>query len=415
MRKGWEKKKLEEVCSFINRGIAPCYAESSGIRVLNQKCIRDHCINLDFSRWHDAQNKKVPRERFVQRGDVLVNSTGTGTLGRVAQVRTEYSDPITVDAHITIVRPYFDKFFPDFFGYAMMTIEDLITKSGEGCGGQTELSRKVLAEQFTISYPECITEQRRIVDILDDAFARIDKAIENTEKSIANAKELFETCFDNIFIGDLKWTNNKLGNIAEFKNGLNFTKSSQGEIVDIVGVKDFQNNMYVPTSELDSVQIDGALDGSYLLKNNDILTVRSNGNKQLIGRCMLVSHLKNKTSYSGFTIRVRLTRQDEIEPEYLVRYLKTPRVRSMLIDSGNGANINNLNQGILSILPVRYPDKIKQLSIIKITNNYEELFSILKANYTQKLTSLQSLKQSLLAAAFSGELTADFNPDALEL
>jgi len=145
---GWEVKKLGEACSFLSRGISPKYLEKGGACVLNQKCIRDHNVSYDQARRHDFKIKTISPERFIQLGDVLVNSTGTGTLGRVAQVRNIPIEPTTVDSHVTIVRPKPGKFFLDFFGYMLVFIEELIKQAGEGCGGQTELARSVLADKF---------------------------------------------------------------------------------------------------------------------------------------------------------------------------------------------------------------------------------------------------------------------------
>ncbi len=174
---GWETKKLGEVCSFLNRGVSPKYLESGGIAVLNQRCIRDHQINKDFSRRHDLKAKQFGSEKFVRVGDVLINSTGTGTLGRVAQVREEPSEPTTVDSHVTIVRPIPGKFYSDFFGYVLRNIEPEIQESGDGCGGQIELARSVLSEKFTVKYPTSLPEQERIVRILDEAFEAIATAV----------------------------------------------------------------------------------------------------------------------------------------------------------------------------------------------------------------------------------------------
>jgi len=118
-----------EACSFLNRGIAPIYREEGGICILNQRCIRNHRVNYESSRRHNAQAKKVGTDRLLQAGDVLVNSTGTGTLGRVAQLRENPPEPTTVDSHVTIVRPMPGKFYPDFFGYMLMIIEDAIKEA----------------------------------------------------------------------------------------------------------------------------------------------------------------------------------------------------------------------------------------------------------------------------------------------
>jgi len=199
MKVGWKTKKLGEVCSFLNRGISPKYLKAGGICILNQKCVRDHRVTLDPSRRHDVQAKKVGSEKLVRAGDVLVNSTGVGTLGRVAQLRENPPEPTTVDSHVTIVRPKPGEFYPDFFGYMLVIIEDAIKEAGEGCGGQTELARSALAEKFLVHYPESLPEQERIVGILDEAFECIATTKANAEKSLKNARALFESHLQSVF------------------------------------------------------------------------------------------------------------------------------------------------------------------------------------------------------------------------
>ena len=80
---GWERKPIAELTTFVNRGIAPHYDDDAEGLVINQKCIRNGHLDLTLVR-HQAREFKPDRQ--VQPGDVLVNSTGEGTLGRVAQV-----------------------------------------------------------------------------------------------------------------------------------------------------------------------------------------------------------------------------------------------------------------------------------------------------------------------------------------
>lgn len=201
-KENWEYKKLEDICDMINRGISPKYTESDGLCVLNQKCIRDHKINLDLSRLHDIKNKKVDEEKFIKIGDVLINSTGTGTLGRVAQVR-ELDKKIIVDSHITIVRPIKNMFYNDFFGYALIFIEKEIAKSGDGCGGQIELSRNKLKNDFKISYPISISEQKSIVEKLDKLSIETKKLEENYKEKLSNLEELKKSILEKAFNGEL--------------------------------------------------------------------------------------------------------------------------------------------------------------------------------------------------------------------
>lgn len=199
---GWEEKTLGDVCVLINRGVSPKYLDKNGVIVLNQKCIRDHKISFEQSRFHDGIAKKISPEKMVQLGDVLINSTGTGTLGRVAQVR-EKLENVTVDSHVTIVRPIPDLFYIDFFGWALIFIEEEIAKRGEGCGGQTELARNTLKNDFTICYPSSLTEQQKIVQKLDLLSAETKRLEAIYQQKIDNLEELKKSILQKAFNGEL--------------------------------------------------------------------------------------------------------------------------------------------------------------------------------------------------------------------
>jgi type I restriction enzyme S subunit len=144
VKDGWQVKSLGDVCEFIGRGTSPKYVAEGGIQVLNQRCVRDHRVLVGDARRHDDRAKPVAQVRLLKTGDVLVNSTGVGTLGRVAQVHSALPEPTTVDSHVSIVRPYPGLFSGRFFGYAMQSIEADLKLAGQGSGGQTELSRDAL-------------------------------------------------------------------------------------------------------------------------------------------------------------------------------------------------------------------------------------------------------------------------------
>ena len=183
---GWESSYLEGVSSFISRGISPKYIESGGVRVLNQKCIRNHRINYDLARRHDIDLKKVSEERFIRLGDILINSTGQGTLGRVAQVRKEPNELTTIDSHITIVRPKSELFYLDYFGYAAIAIEKIIQDAGQGASGQTELAKSKVQNDFQICFPRSFSEQEAEVKRLDIVFEEIEITLKNLTKSKTN-------------------------------------------------------------------------------------------------------------------------------------------------------------------------------------------------------------------------------------
>ena len=202
----WEMKALGEICEMIKRGSQPKYTESAdGEIVLNQKCIRDHKINLSVARKHDTSKKTINKERYIQLGDGLINSTGTGTLGRVAQVR-ELDFSAFVDTHITIVRPKKEVFYLDFFGWALIYIEKIIQKSGEGASGQTELSRKVV-EKLIISYPNEMKQQKKIVQKLDSLSVECKKIEAIYAQKIADLEEMKKSVLQKAFSGQLNTIN----------------------------------------------------------------------------------------------------------------------------------------------------------------------------------------------------------------
>lgn len=190
--------KLEDICDVISRGISPKYTDpENGVIVLNQRCIRDKQILFEFARKHDVSAKKVQEIKYVMDGDILVNSTGHGTLGRTA-LAMDIKEPILVDSHITIIRPKNGFFIPKYFAYLIGTCESDFVTMATGTSGQTELPRSLLNE-YEISYARSLEVQRDIVTRLDAAFERIDRATYLTQKKINHLKNLKQTMLDKAF------------------------------------------------------------------------------------------------------------------------------------------------------------------------------------------------------------------------
>ena len=137
---GWRILELKSICSLITKGITPQYDESSNQLVIGQKCIRERKIDLSIARKHIP---KQINEKWVQYGDVLINSTGIGTLGRPAQVWFQKKN-VTVDSHVTIVRTnrQNDKMF---IGQYFLGKQILLESYATGSTGQADLSKERLA------------------------------------------------------------------------------------------------------------------------------------------------------------------------------------------------------------------------------------------------------------------------------
>ena len=136
---GWQRTKVVTLTSYLKRGVAPQYDDLAEGFAINQKCIRDGKLDLSFAR---HQSRDVSADRQIRFGDVLVNSTGEGTLGRVAQVLTQLSNCI-VDSHVTIVRPKHNVPI-HYFGMTLKAWEVHFSTMGRGATNQTELSPTVI-------------------------------------------------------------------------------------------------------------------------------------------------------------------------------------------------------------------------------------------------------------------------------
>jgi type I restriction enzyme S subunit len=188
----WRETPLSALCSYLNRGAAPAYTETGGLLVLNQKCVRDQRVTFDLARRTDSERKPVADERLLRPLDILVNSTGVGTLGRVAQVR-ELPEPATFDSHVTVIRPDPREVDPLYLGMAIRSIESDIEKLGEGSTGQTELARDRLGA-FTVHVPSR-EEQQAIAHILGTLDDKIELNRRMNETLEAMARALFKSWF----------------------------------------------------------------------------------------------------------------------------------------------------------------------------------------------------------------------------
>ena len=295
------------------------------------------------------------------------------------------------------------KIFPKYLHYHMLLYwKELGTKLQYGSA--TNFIKIGNFQNYDVSYPS-FSEQQRIVSILDEAFAAIAKAKANAEQNLKNAKELFENYLQSVFENKGEdWEEKTLGELATFRNGMNYSKNGKGEKIYIVGVKDFKNSFWVPFEILETVILDVKLNELDQLNEGDIIAVRSNGNPQLIGRTLLASEVNGKVSHSGFTIRIRLNSKN-IDPIYLCNFLKISSTRKILVDGGNGVGIKSLNQGSLSALLIPFPKSTKaQLIIVQKLDALSAETKKLEAIYNQKITDLEELKKSVLQKAFNGEL-----------
>ena len=197
MTSEWHEVPLRELVGYISKGIAPSYAEEASettIRVLNQKCNRNFRISYGDSRLHDTLKKKVPPERYVKPDDILINSTGAGTAGRIAQIE-DVPSATTIDGHMILIRSN-GKVTQKFLGYVLKAHQWEVLQLDEGSTGQTELNRDRLLDEIMINYPVSFDEQNAIVDTLES----IDRKLIVNEQLNDNLMQQAVTIFKSWFV-----------------------------------------------------------------------------------------------------------------------------------------------------------------------------------------------------------------------
>ena len=193
----------------------------------------------------------------------------------------------------------------------------------------------------------------------------------------------------------MKWETVRLGDIIDFSNGINFDKSAYTQGIKIVGVSDFGNLFSPNYDELSEVKSD-IVKTKDLLKNGDIVFVRSNGNKELVGRCMLVKKLPYPVTYSGFCIRARINNPNSYNSVFLTYYFKSMFFRKLLSGSSVGANIQNLSQARLSNCTISIPHIQTQKRIADILSAYDDLIE----NNQKQIKLLEEAAQRLYKECF---------------
>lgn len=371
MKSEWKQKTLGELLSYITKGIPPKYTETENdntIHVLNQKCNRDFNITFDYSRLHDNSQKKVPDEKLLKTGDVLINSTGAGTAGRVAQL-FELPFPTTIDGHMILLRPT-SEIEIYYFGYAIKQWQTAIEALAEGSTGQTEINRQRLCDEIIITYPSDKEHQKRISSLLFDIDQKI--AINNAinENLLQQSQSIFKNMFPDILSSNGETT---LEHLIEFTNGKKRPQlSGNFPVYGGNGILAYTSNF-----NAENCVIIGRV-GAYC--GNTFLCT---------GNCWVSDNAiqaKSKTSKSQLFIY------------YLLRNAALP---SRHIGTGQPL----MTQGILNAIPISLPEEAQINRFNEVTDPIQKMID--KNNVENKY--LTDIRENILPKLMSGELeVADF-------
>ncbi len=406
MKKGWEVKPLESVATIVNGGTPktdePSYWGGSHFWVTPAEMgnrstpyIATTIRTLTNAGLNNSSAKLVPPNSVILStrapiGHLVINSS-----------------PMATNQGCRAIVPSPQIYYKYLYYYLLKNKVEL-DALGNGSTFKELATSKL--KSFFIRFPH-LSEQHRIVAILDDAFARIDKAIENTEKNIANAKELSESYLESYFRwAKDDWNYKTLEEISiDFGRGKskhrprNDPSLYNGEY-PFIQTGDVRNsNQYI--CEYTQTYNEKGLAQSKLWPSGTVcITIAAN--------IAEIGILTFNSCFPDSIIGVTVDNKN-YSNEYLYYILQF--MSGELKKEGKGSAQDNINLGTFEKRTFPFPAFDEQQRIVTALNELYTQTKSTAGKYKAKLTALHTLKQSLLSAAFSGELTADFNPNALEV
>ncbi|AKB31998.1 Type I restriction-modification system, specificity subunit S [Methanosarcina siciliae HI350] len=390
MKENWEVKKLGEI-SKINYG----YTEKSSFEEIGPRFLRITDIQENNVDWETVPFCKMEKDQLskyiLNEGDIVFARTGA-TTGKSFLVK---NPPLAVFASYLIRLKILDldKLAPEFLFLFFQTktywdkIETGLSGSAQGGFNATKLA------DISIPLPS-LREQQLIVSILDETFAAIDKAKENAERNLQNARELFDSYLKSVFANTGNgWERKKLGKISVVNMGQSPKGSSYNTTGDgvplINGPVEFGGDD--PFSK--TLKTKFTTEPTKMCKQGDlVLCVRGSttGRMNIAGFDSCIGRGVASISSAEYQ-------------DWINQYINFNR--DTIYKLGTGATFPNVSSSTLSNLLIPIPPKEQQRSIIAKLDALSSETKRLEAIYQQKLAALDELKKSVLQKAFNGELT----------
>lgn len=378
---GWVKATLGDVCHVYQP------------QTLAQKQLRPGPFPVYGANgqigWHDEFNHEDSQLLLGCRGSV-------GTV-HVTDGRS------WINGNAMVVAPTEGIIERDFLAYALkggVEISSAITGAA-----QPQITRTSL-NPIPISYPNDRVEQRRIVTLLDEAFADIATAKANAEKNLQNARELFESQRQFLLQPKEGWHEATLADLCNIKHGYAFEGeyfSDSGDHVLLTPGSFFETGGFRDRGEK-TKYFTGPIPTDYVLSQGDLLVAMTEQAAGLLGSPLLVPE-SNRFLHNQRLGLVTGKPAVHWTNEFFFHVFNLLAVRKAIHASASGAKVRHTSPGKIGAVQVAFPDnQAEQLRIAAQVEEIEQASIALQSIYRQKLTALDDLKKSLLHQAFSGQL-----------
>ena len=394
MKPGGQLKKLGEICDFQN-GFAfkSNLFRETGLPILRISNIKNETIETCGVVYFQLEDYKENLDKYrVENGDLLIAMSGA-TTGKIGFNLT--NELFYLNQRVGKFKPK-DGLLKNFLFYFLSTRveENLLISAG---AAQPNLSTEQV-KNFIIPLPP-LSEQKRIVAILDEAFAGIATAKANTEKNLQNARAIFESHLNDIFTKRGEgWVKKTLEEIGKTQTGSTPKTSDQtnyGDFIPFVKPADFCSDGTIIYRN-DGLSESGAANAR-IVPSGSVLMVCIGAT---IGKCGYCE--QNVTTNQQIN---SLTPNKGAFHRFLYYQMITENFKRSVIHNSGQATLPIINKSKWSALSVWVPENIDtQKEIAKKLDSLLEETQRLTSLHERKLVALGELKKSLLHRAFSGEL-----------
>ena len=403
MNKQWRKCTLGDVLLDLKNGLN-CKQDKSGLgdRISRIESVADGLFNE--SRVGFAHLSETQKERYRLRpGDILFSHINSPPhVGKVAYF--DSSEPIYHGVNLLLMRPS-EQVDPRYLFYFLVNLRacGYWEKNCKKSVNQASVNQKDI-RKVPFGYPICIHEQRRIVAVLDEAFAGIATATANVEKNMANVRELFDSTAEAVFTELLECTPDQmpLETLAEGGSRLTYgvvKPGPEGEIPFVRG-GDISNGRVAIDKLRTITQETSDQYRRTLLKGGELLICLVG----MPGQCAIASSDLAGANIARQVGLIRLT--DAVIPEFVKDYLLSPAGQKSLGTHTGGSVQQVINLGDLKKVCIPVPEKSRQAIIVRQMDDLRKKCQKLEAATAQRLAALAELKASILRQAFSGYLSS---------
>ncbi len=386
MKNNWQTKKLGEVCKLIKGKKPSKFVSKSSKPYLTAKVVRGTEIP-EFA----AEN--CPSSVWVKKDDIVIIMDGSNSGEMFTQLEGALASTMG------IVKYHENLLNPRFLLHFLITHRESFTKSRTG-SAIPHLNKEEF-ENLEIPLPP-LSEQHRIVKILDEVFEKTAKAKDNAEKNLQNAKDLFKSYSQNVFANKgSDWEEKKLGQILEIERGgsprpIQKYLTNEANGINWIKIGDTKNVDKYIYETAQKIKPEG-LKKSRLVNAGDFIL----SNSMSFGRPYIMK--TTGAIHDGWLV-LREKNINIIDKDYLYNILNSPYVFNQFDKLAAGSTVRNLNISLVSSVKIPLPTISEQKTIVAKLDALSAETKKLEKIYIQKLADLEELKKSVLKRAFDGEL-----------